>query len=409
MVDGDLVGVAGHHHGELFQGAVVRGGEVVSCLITMPVGGVGSRARYVPDVGAGWELVPRVSSVLMSESRVRGGGVSPAQMSGSWAPDGGMSSARMSESGALGGGVSLARMSESGALGGGVSSASDSGVLSACVSESQEPGDRRVSGSLALDGQVSLASASASMLEVIPAWKSKARRAAELALALIGAPVVGRLEIECAVATGVGLGSSTCDVVAAIRAVCSAHGVSLDPGELARLAIEAEGAADPIMFDGEMVLFAQRQGRVLESFGSWSPCYTVVSIDTDAGSAGVDTLSLPPPAYTDAELAMFERLVGRARDAFRQRDAGAIAAIATQSAALNQRLLALRNFHEIRQLADEYGALGVQIAHSGTLAGLLFDPQRVRPDDSLVAQVIDRVRALGLRSLGVFTNGTPGA
>ena len=91
------------------------------------------------------------------------------------------------------------------------------------------------------------------------------------------------MEIECSVATGVGLGSSTCDVVAAIRAVCGAYGVELDAGRVAGLAIEAEGAVDPIMFDGEMVLFAQRQGRVLESFGAWAPRYAVLSIDTDLG------------------------------------------------------------------------------------------------------------------------------
>ncbi len=206
-------GIAGHHHGELFQGAVVRGGEVVPCLITMPARGVGSRARYVPGVAA-------------------------------------------------------------------------------------DP-------------------AASPMLEVMPAWKTKARRAAGLALAFTGAPPAGRLEIECAVATGVGLGSSTCDVVAAIRAACNAYGVTLDAGDVARLAIEAEGAADPIMFDGETVLFAQRHGRVLESFGSWIPCYTVLSVDTDAGSEGVDTLSLPRPDYTDSELAAFEGLISRARDAFR--------------------------------------------------------------------------------------------
>src|SRR5579863_6124453 len=39
------------------------------------------------------------------------------------------------------------------------------------------------------------------VLEVVPAWKSKAARAARLALEFVGAPVGGRLEIECSVAT----------------------------------------------------------------------------------------------------------------------------------------------------------------------------------------------------------------
>jgi uncharacterized protein involved in propanediol utilization len=244
-------------------------------------------------------------------------------------------------------------------------------------------------------------------VDVVPPWKNKAGRAAGLALAAIGAPVAGRLEIECSVATGVGLGSSTCDVVAAIRAVCGAHGVELDAGRVAGLAIEAEGAADPLMFDGEMVLFAQRQGRVLESFGSWTPRYAVLSIDTDLGGGGIDTLSLPMPQYTGPELAAFENMIARAREAFQRRDSVTLAAIATESATLNQRFVPMRKFREIRDLAATHHALGVQISHSGTVAGILFDPRSISgSDDALVEEVTARVRSLGVRPRGLFMTGS---
>jgi uncharacterized protein involved in propanediol utilization len=240
---------------------------------------------------------------------------------------------------------------------------------------------------------------------VVPALKTKAARAAGLALAFVGAPAFGRLEIECSVPSGIGLGSSTCDVVAAIRAVSHAYGVELDAAQVARLAIEAEGAADPIMFDGEMVLFAQRQGRVLESFGSWVPRYAVLSIDTDVGERGIDTLSLPIPEYTDADLAVFESMIGRAREAFARRDPVTLAAVATESATLNQRFVPLRKFQEIRDLAAQYRALGVQISHSGTVAGILFDSRKAPLSAALVHEVTEQVRSLGLRPRGVFTTG----
>jgi uncharacterized protein involved in propanediol utilization len=314
------VGIAGRHHGEIIQGAVRRGGELLPCLITMPVGGVGSTARYV-------------SAETLDGLRLYGSGDVPG------------------------------------------------------IVEAEIP--RRRSG-----------------LEVLPAWKRKAERAALLALAFIGAAPRGRLEIECNVATGVGLGSSTCDVVAAIRAVCSFYGIAVGAADIARLAIEAEGAADPLMFDREMVLFAQRHGRVLESLGDWAPRYTLLSIYTDEGSLGVDTLSLPLPDYVEAELSVFEDMVDRARVAFRAHYAPAIAAIATESAALNQRFLPLRHFHQIRELADQYGALGVQISHSGTVGGVLFDESRdVQSDQDFTAQLSAEVRSLGLRPLGLFTTG----
>lgn len=289
------LGTACHHHGEILQGALAHAGERVPCLITLPVRGIASTARFTP-AGCGERL------------------------------------------------------------------------------------------------------------EVVPAWKKKAQRAASLALAHIGAAVAGRLDIECCVTTGVGLGSSTCDVVAAIRAVCRSHAVELDAAQVARLAIEAEGAADPIMFD-EMVLFAQRHGRVLESFGSWVPRYTVLSIDTDIGAGGLDTLTLPLPDYTDTQLEALQSMVERARKAFWQRDAATIAAIATASATLNQCFLPLRGFREICEIADEHGALGVQISHSGTLAGILFDARALVPGGNLAAGVAARIRALGVSLLGVFTTG----
>ena len=42
-------------------------------------------------------------------------------------------------------------------------------------------------------------------------------------------------------------------------------------------------------------------------------------------AGGVDTLGLPMPDYTDADWQLFENMVGRAREAFRQRDLAAIA------------------------------------------------------------------------------------
>ena len=330
-------GVSEHHHGEILQGAIRRGAELVPCLITMPTRRVGSRAWYVPTAG--------------DSDAGRG----------------------------------------------------DEGLRAAVGGQ----GDEGVSASKGRE------------LEVVPAWKLKAARAARLALEFVGAPVGGRLEIECSVATGVGLGSSTCDVVAAIRAVCAAYGVAVEPDVVARIAVAAEGAVDPIMFDREVVLFAQRQGRVLERFGLWIPSYVVVSVDTDVGTGGVDTLSLPPPRYTDAELEAFEGLVARSRAAFERRDAAAIAVVATESATMNQRFVALRGFCEIVALAEEFGALGVQIAHSGTVAGILFDASTTGAqgthgparrtygpaDRELTSEVMARVRTLGARPLGVFETG----
>ena len=242
-------------------------------------------------------------------------------------------------------------------------------------------------------------------LEIRPGWKVKAARAARLALDFIGENRAGGvLTVDCPVPAGLGLGSSTSDVVAAIRAVCDAHGVPIDSGQIARLALEAEGAIDPIMFE-EGVLFAPRRGRVLEHWTGGLPEFLVLSIDTDPGGSGVDTLGMPVPRYTAAELDQYDELISRARTAFRERDAAAMAAVATRSAELNQRFLPMRGFRDLLALTRQPGCLGLQISHSGTVAGLLFDPaagQGSGPVDG----VQPAVQALGMRCLGVFRAGS---
>lgn len=241
-------------------------------------------------------------------------------------------------------------------------------------------------------------------IEVRPAWKVKAARAARLTLDFLGERRAGgALTVDCPVPAGLGLGSSTSDVVAAIRAVCHAQGASLEPGQLARLAVEAEGASDPIMFDSG-VLFAPREGRVLEHWDGGFPDFLVVSVDTDPHAGGVDTLSLAIPSHTPAELTRYGELIRRARAAFRERDAAAMAAVATRSAELNQRHMPMRGFADLLALTERPGCLGLQISHSGTVAGLLFDSAAGR---GAAGAVRPALAALGMRCLGTFRTRGP--
>lgn len=211
-------------------------------------------------------------------------------------------------------------------------------------------------------------------LEVTPAWKRKALRAAKLTLARYGFPnATGRLSLQCALQPGFGLGASTADVVAAIRAAAAAVGRPLRPQDVAALAVEAEAACDPVMFEQDALLFAPRVGRVLEHWGDWYPDYVVFGCNLRPGGCGVDTLSLSPD-YPSAQLDRYERLFAEARMAFRRRDAAAVAALATESARLNQSRVRLERFDNLLNLADGVGALGVQISHSGVIGGLLLDP-----------------------------------
>ncbi|MHB1870037.1 MAG: GHMP family kinase ATP-binding protein [Steroidobacteraceae bacterium] len=237
---------------------------------------------------------------------------------------------------------------------------------------------------------------------VDPPGKVKAARAARLALDALGAGSCGGiLRLYGSIPIGLGLGSSTSDVLATLRAVCAAYGAPTDADMLARLAVRAEVASDPLMFDGA-VLFAQRHGQVLEHWGEWLPEFLLLSVDTDPQAGGRDTLRVPCPGRA-ATRADYTELLRWARAAFRARDAAAVAAVATRSADLNQRIAPTRGYRALRAVSAASGALGLQIAHSGTVAGVLFDPhsttETLRP---LIAQL----GALGMTVLALLRTGS---
>ncbi|MEU3605968.1 GHMP kinase [Streptomyces sp. NPDC035033] len=213
---------------------------------------------------------------------------------------------------------------------------------------------------------------------VTPGGRTKAARAARLAIAACaartGRPAYGgTLRLTGAVPLGLGMGSSTSDVLATVRAVADAYGLRLDPGTTARLAVRAEGASDPLMLDDRPVLFAQREGRVLEVLGRALPPLLVVGCLL-AGGAPVDTLALPAPDADAADLRAYARLRDLLRRAVADGDTALLGRVATASARRAQRVLEHPEFATLEALARRTGAVGVQISHSGSVAGVLYDP-----------------------------------
>lgn len=215
-------------------------------------------------------------------------------------------------------------------------------------------------------------------LTAVPAGRTKAVRAAALALAQCAErtgqpPCGGELRLSGDIPVGLGMGSSTSDVIAAVRAVADSYGLRLAPESVARLAVRAELACDPLMWDGRPVLFAQREGRVLEVLGPALPPLVVVGCALGAG-APVDTLSLPAPEPDEDEVRAFERLRTLLRRAVAAADARLLGQVATESARLGQRRLRHPEFEALLTVSRRAGAVGVQIAHSGAVAGVLFEP-----------------------------------
>jgi uncharacterized protein involved in propanediol utilization len=217
------------------------------------------------------------------------------------------------------------------------------------------------------------------VVKVQPDWKVKARAAVELVLQYSNKKKLGGLlQLSSNTPMGWGFGSSTSDVTAALRATSDALGMKLDPKEIALLAVKAETASDSIMFNERLVLFAHREGIILEDFGCSIPKLEVLGFNTDPLGAGIDTLSFTPARYSWWEIEAFKPMVGLLRRAAQTQDAALIGQVAAASAYINQERLPKPRFDELRAVIKRVGAVGIQVAHSGTIAGLIFnskDPQ----------------------------------
>lgn len=231
-------------------------------------------------------------------------------------------------------------------------------------------------------------------LVVYPAHKQKARKAAELVLNYFGAASLGgTLTLTSNIPEAKGCGSSTADCVAAGMAVTSALGQQLSEEEIALLVVRAEIASDNLMFR-QAVLFAQREGVVLEHYAKELPKLEVLGVDT-ADDEIIDTLEFPPAVYSREQIQLFHTLKEMLTRAIRDNDVGLLGQVATASASINDSFLPKPLFSQIRELAESAGAVGVAVAHSGTVLSILLNP-----GDPLLEQHIKQIRD-GLAKLGI--------
>lgn len=205
-------------------------------------------------------------------------------------------------------------------------------------------------------------------IRVQPTHKHKALRVACAVVAGCGYPGGGRLVLESTIPEGKGLASSSADLVATARAVGGALGVAMVPARIEECLRGIE-PSDGVMYDA-VAVFNHRQVRLRRLLGSLPPM-TVVGLDE---GGVVDTVAFnrdKEPYPVDAPREQAALLVELER-AVRAGDLRAVGRAATRSAELNQSLLPKRHLPALCEAAARLGALGVVIAHSGTVAGLLI-------------------------------------
>ncbi len=224
-----------------------------------------------------------------------------------------------------------------------------------------------------------------------PEDSPKARQAVQASLEFLGERRVNaRLGLSSSLPRGKGMASSTADVAAAIAATAAASGRELSPKQIADIALKVE-PSDGVMFP-EVVIFDHIRGSVARPLGQPPPMRVVV---LDFGGV-VDTVSHNSADRNEALREQAPRMseaVGLISRGISSGDPALIGKGATISAVANQEVSLNPHLDAVLEIHREVGAVGVNVAHSGTVIGMLFHDERELAE-SAAALAMERLPCL---------------
>lgn len=179
-----------------------------------------------------------------------------------------------------------------------------------------------------------------------------------------------RLELASQLPLGKGMASSSADIAAVCQAVACFHGKPFSTREIAEIALAIE-PTDGVFIPG-VAIFDHVGGHIQQSLGQPPPLKIMIF---DIGGE-VDTVSFNQRQelflLNKLKSAVVAEALQFVRDGLESSDACLLAAGATLSSFANQSILLKPQLDAIWRFGKNCGALGVNVAHSGTVIGLLF-------------------------------------
>jgi L-threonine kinase len=205
---------------------------------------------------------------------------------------------------------------------------------------------------------------------------SKSVAAVHATLAHLGQTgAAATLTVRNSIPRSKGMGSSSADVTGAIAATGLALGQQLSPSVIGELALLVE-PSDGVMFPG-IALFDHREGSIVEEIGP-PPPIEIVAMDF---GGTVDTLEFNKIDHNDAWHSI-ESVTQQALDLVRQGILEGNPTLVGQGASISakagQRILKKPQLPRVLDFAESVGAVGVCVAHSGTIIGVLLDARERR-------------------------------
>lgn len=168
-----------------------------------------------------------------------------------------------------------------------------------------------------------------------------------------------------------GMASSSADIAAICQLTALSCHKQLNENEIAKIASTIE-PTDGIFCKG-IVRFNHLNGEILEHFGL-APKIKILMFDC---GGKIDTLSFNRRHGLKNLYRQNEKTIKEALDllrlGFKEKNPTYIGRAAAMSAYANQKILYKKQLEDIMIISENYHAIGVNVAHSGTVIGVLFN------------------------------------
>ena len=179
-----------------------------------------------------------------------------------------------------------------------------------------------------------------------------------------------RIEVDSTLPIAKGMASSTADIAA--TAVATAHhlGHSLDEATLAALCVALE-PTDSTLFR-QLTLFDHHHAGTQIACAP-APHFDLLVLESPVILRTADYHRLPREAALKTHAGELQQAWEKVQNACIQQDASLLGEAATLSAIASQTLLPKPGFDALMALVESCGLYGVNVAHSGSVIGLMLD------------------------------------
>lgn len=179
-----------------------------------------------------------------------------------------------------------------------------------------------------------------------------------------------KVQIQSEIPVSKGMASSTADIVGVCLGIANLLERKISDDDISKIALSIE-PTDGIMFPG-ITLFDHREGKIKEYLGS-APKMKILVVDL---GIRVDTIEFNKKMFLHRHLSnqkKIKKAFELIKTGIRQNDIRKIGEGATISALCNQKILYKPELEKILDIGLKMGAVGVNVAHSGGVIGILLD------------------------------------